>query len=498
VAISDTPLVPGSQNPTYPITPPNSPPSKEVSDIEPKSASGPSDGDGCGCYGDSGGGIGNPERDYFYYFYYYSASNVSEMHFCSRAQCPEDKDWTKGYGLVPYCGNGVGNGKGLSGWILDYHAKVHDGEGNFTGWNFQQHSESIQWKCVAETTRIPTEDFNGCNYNNPDGRKTLQFYTKGGHDRHYDNAGPDGRPHVVIYGNRFNGYWENMGQPELYRYRKQEVYADWKPKITSAGSVKPSGYWVKDDILTSITYKCMNCDDEDILFPAKTEGFNYSMPVAENQIEELAELRESCRKLDGGLETEYKACLYWYRCKSSAGWKWIPKPGGDKDHPKPGEPEVPPGTWVDTGLTCIETSTKFNELNFGKKYTYRLERKSRSRLNVDEKVYIDYSGSSLLNGVDFGGPTTAIIEAGEYYVDIGITIFSNMIQSTQKLNVSARTSVSEKCNEVLRNIVPVDPTDRDKDRLPCCDYMSKDFVAWKDGIGVPALIPPYMRPKRRM
>ena len=118
----------------------------------------------------------------------------------------------------------------------------------------------------------------------------------------------------------------------------------------------------------------------------------------------------------------------------------------------------------------------------GRNWTYRIGRNDKSTIDTDETIYISYTGSSITNGVEFIGPTKAIIPSGQTYIDIEIYINVHDNAYGKYLYVSATSSTSISCNTAINQILSYKSTPYTPIELPnldsCCEFLDKNYEIW--------------------
>ncbi len=139
-------------------------------------------------------------------------------------------------------------------------------------------------------------------------------------------------------------------------------------------------------------------------------------------------------------------------------------------------------------------------------------------------IQISYVGSSGLNGSDFIGPTTVMVDTKSNENGFSVNLLRSMpIGATlciefvwEEINCDMFADCNKKICITIEDcdISTQPPGSGGGDGgdggggypgggLPgegtyyedydCCRYMPKDFIAWADGIGVPVLVPPFLR-----
>ena len=149
--------------------------------------------------------------------------------------------------------------------------------------------------------------------------------------------------------------------------------------------------------------------------------------------------------------------------------------------------------------SCIDLSGPINVCR-DQTYTYTVTQHIDSKcINTiaygDKTIYISYSGSILVNGVDFNGPTSVYIPLGERSVDFNISI-NTEFEYGKYINITIESSIdyaeNENCNtNLVSNLIECD--DSNINTNTCCSYMPKNYIPWSDGIGIKTLIPPNKR-----
>ncbi len=256
----------------------------------------------CGCWGSSSGAVGNPENDYFYDFGYYTVDPIIEQTYNS-SQRPEDYDWPEE--PIYTCSNGVGNGANWSITIYHERRKLYTNE-TFSGWYVKSHHEFTHWYCCGEKVRRPSENFSGCSW----AGYTLQFVS----DNSYTNESVNGPLSwcTAKWSNNYNGYWNQVGLPELYIYQSSD--RSNSTNIRRANGT-PTSSWNIVEIYEEYVYKCMPCSDEDIPFPPM-DNINYSYSDSWSEVDEISNDNNNYCTISGGtLETAFIDCLTYYRCK---------------------------------------------------------------------------------------------------------------------------------------------------------------------------------------
>ena len=128
----------------------------------------------------------------------------------------------------------------------------------------------------------------------------------------------------------------------------------------------------------------------------------------------------------------------------------------------------------------------------GRSWTYRVSLNS-GKTSSDELVYISYTGSEVVNGTHFNGPSKVTIRAGKSYVDFEVYIVRHNASYHKFLNITASSQHRTSCGAARHQILSKKstPTGGDEYQPPtyescddcdphCCDFFDKNYKGWEE------------------
>lgn len=173
-----------------------------------------------------------------------------------------------------------------------------------------------------------------------------------------------------------------------------------------------------------------------------------------------------------------------------------------------GIPDAPDGwEWGDDGVLvppppCIEIigPTTLDKID-GDTYTFTAKfggAWSTGYFDYPVHIILEYGGSSYF-GDHYTGPISVTIPAGSSSVDFTITLLEPD-ESQRFITISGYSEANtkhdkmESCGTHIATVRPYLQTSyRIEDTENCCDFVTKNFIPWKNGFGIKKLIRPIDR-----
>ena len=174
-------------------------------------------------------------------------------------------------------------------------------------------------------------------------------------------------------------------------------------------------YWYYGDqkdktaIYAEPVYTCKPCDDPNIPFPEKVDGWSYSPSWREIDTDHF-----DCGEVKGQTESAYYNCMNSYRCKWRDGWEWNPNPGGGGENP--------PG-WENPGKNIYKCVGVRGPIEVAENFSYEYDIYFEGEIYTEQPItiFLSYGAGTLVRGIDFNAPDRIIVQAGSRSAKLVLT-----------------------------------------------------------------------------